>query len=337
MVPGVEPTLGMISAITSGIMAPEIDDLPAICPTGDCDWPIIHSLAVCGGCQTIAPQQTDKYKNETTKLGGPYDSINEVQYTEPLLDTPFDKPGVHYTNYKTYPYLARFRIVKMRFNETGRPHAIVWLPPTGQECGLWFCAKAYDISVRQGVQTKRVVATSESALNNTEPRDFWTKKSENWILPISSLQLHKEPGSMDYLSAPLVVVNALHQHMIEAFNGTYAMKRTWEGEFYESTATSHVMVAIGRYSAPVVVENLAKSMTNLIRTQPAWTAINTNLIDGELNLISPTNRTGAETFVRMINGSTIFLPSASYKATSDTHVNGTAYSSNPSSTSAGHG
>jgi hypothetical protein len=54
----------MISAITSGIMASNVDDLSADCPTGDCDWPTMNSLAVCGGCQAFATH-LDEYKNKT--------------------------------------------------------------------------------------------------------------------------------------------------------------------------------------------------------------------------------------------------------------------------------
>ena len=45
-----------MAAIQSGIMSAEISHLPASCPTGDCQWPIVQTLAVCGECQDFTAE-----------------------------------------------------------------------------------------------------------------------------------------------------------------------------------------------------------------------------------------------------------------------------------------
>jgi hypothetical protein len=74
---------------------------------------------------------------------------------------------------------------------------------------------------------------------------------------------------------------------------------------------------------------MAKSMTNYLRTQTARTAINTTIIDTNVDLIGPSDRKdAARTYIQLINGSRIPLP-ASYNTTSPPLVQGTAYSLEP--------
>jgi hypothetical protein len=64
------------AAIANGIYYTDIPDLTAYCQTGNCTWPRIPSLAMCGGCTNV----TDAL-NKTCQAGGPgYQACN---YTLP--------------------------------------------------------------------------------------------------------------------------------------------------------------------------------------------------------------------------------------------------------------
>jgi hypothetical protein len=216
----------------------------------------------------------------------------------------------------------------MRFNNSQDDMPMVaWGPSTSQDCGLWFCVETYNISVSQGTQTQRVLATSESVMNVTGLPN--ASKYANWILPVSSQQSDRRPGEVEYFSVSRDIVEALRLYLKDMLQGNFSV--TWQPRFEgnRSRASSQVMAAFGLYGAPTVVRNLAKSMTNHLRTETTRYAVNTSSIDGEVNVIGPTNRTSdAGTLVRMINGSTLW-DQESANITSPAHVNGPAYSLEP--------
>ena len=126
----------------------------ASCETANCSWPVIPTLAACGGCATIDVATSC---NKTTNI------CTYSTSKDNFIDTPNDAEG--YSSFKVSPsngtvypltnnsraYLSVFDMLLLdrAFNEE--------LEVTANQCALWFCIQAFSIQVDEGVQNQTVV------------------------------------------------------------------------------------------------------------------------------------------------------------------------------------
>ena len=148
------PILSTKAAVYSGIISNEVPMIRASCETANCSWPVIPTLAACGGCATI---DVATRCNKTTNI------CTYSTSKDNSIDTPADAEGyssfkVSPTNGTVYPltnnsraYLSVFDILLLdrAFNEE--------LEVTASQCALWFCIQAFSIKVNEGVQNQTAV------------------------------------------------------------------------------------------------------------------------------------------------------------------------------------
>jgi hypothetical protein len=238
---GRQPGFEMVSAITSGIMASKVDDLPTTCPTGDCDWPIVRSLAACGDCQAFTPKW-GIYVNETD-----FRSCLNCSSTTIVL-VKDDEKVVWNTTHRFYPFLATYQVIKVDTFETG-PHNVYQKTLEGQECALWVCAKAYNISVRQGTQSESVVATLSIYMHAWA----WMSLSNfdrNFILPVSAPHLGEGAGETEeYFSVSQDFVTGVRKHLSGILPGSFLSSWNSDRRNNITDSTSYVAAAISSHGA----------------------------------------------------------------------------------------
>lgn len=176
--------LNTIAAEYNGIFNYQNITAPtAQCSTGNCTWPTIPSLGVCGTCTDVTSEivyTCTSVDNEFSD-GGQYNNctytiteghgVDGEAYSFWMTDVSQwtgDHSGelafavTHYTsshyNESKYLYLDTWLIV----NATGTS-------PNAVTCGLWFCVQAYDIKVVNGIQTQQSIGNwSETNYNGTD-------------------------------------------------------------------------------------------------------------------------------------------------------------------------
>lgn len=185
------------AAIANAIYNTDIPDLPAYCPTGNCTWPRIPSLGMCGGCTNV----TDAL-NKTCHAGGAgYQGCNYTlpsgtfftyswmdgsgpsrggfedffvssatngrvyNSSDPSASIPISisENGGGGGGLSTVPvYTTHFEAIYQQSSGNTRSNSIGTISAT--ECALWFCVQVYDISTTLGKQTRNVSATWTTVL-----------------------------------------------------------------------------------------------------------------------------------------------------------------------------
>jgi hypothetical protein len=184
------------AVIANGIYNSDISDLTAYCPTGNCTWPRIPTLGMCGGCTNV----TDALK-KTCQAGGPgYQAYNYTLpsgtfFTNSWIDGSGPNSGgfedyfvSSATNGRVYNGSDSSASIPLTFAYGGGVGGLSTVPvhtthfeviyqansgdnPSSSigaisvtECALWFCVQAYDISTTLDIQTQTLGATWTSPL-----------------------------------------------------------------------------------------------------------------------------------------------------------------------------
>ncbi|KAH0367761.1 hypothetical protein KCU65_g4399, partial [Aureobasidium melanogenum] len=158
------------AAMHNAILNPQtIIPPPAQCSSGDCTWPAVSSLAVCGACTDISDTvvyvcrtQPGYYQNCTY-------TIPEGNLTYSL--TKINATWAHYGNdaLKMYElsdqasvyndaaigYIKKYVVVDSTYRFSNQIEA--------HTCALWWCVQTYHNSVQRGVHTEEIVATYNKA------------------------------------------------------------------------------------------------------------------------------------------------------------------------------
>ncbi|KAI9932361.1 hypothetical protein ASPWEDRAFT_68137 [Aspergillus wentii DTO 134E9] len=172
----------MLSAIYRGMYGAKFTDLNAPCKTGNCTWPILPSLAVCGGCTDWSDmmefKDDDLYSGVYTLPDGfTYSSKTRADGTQITGRAAPISSNSTYNNYTysstTYPNGTSSRLLLSHFEVAGfgeaitYPNGSAYMPLGGWECALWFCIQAYNVTTSNGVQHREIVDTwSEYAPRN---------------------------------------------------------------------------------------------------------------------------------------------------------------------------
>jgi hypothetical protein len=163
-------------AVYAGFRSPEISNPPAVCTTGNCSWPIIPTVGVCGSCMDITTEiiyqrssssfctvsldnlrlngscTGNSSETKTAFISGRgsgriFQSLapDEIQSDSPNLIANFNALG-----------LPGPQSLILGFNDT-----------IAKECAVWYCIQAHKISVNLGQLQDVTVGTWSRAQNLT--------------------------------------------------------------------------------------------------------------------------------------------------------------------------
>ncbi|OIW26081.1 hypothetical protein CONLIGDRAFT_717714 [Coniochaeta ligniaria NRRL 30616] len=129
-----------------GIIATELPTLTPACYTANCSWPVIPTLAACGECGSLSVSSTC---NETTQMCT-YSTPSGTSLELPANpgDQGFSK--VAPSNGTKHPMSSADRAYFSVFDILTVTSTGAIINTTANECALWFCLHAYDLSVSQG-------------------------------------------------------------------------------------------------------------------------------------------------------------------------------------------
>ncbi|KAK7218981.1 hypothetical protein V2G26_006984 [Clonostachys chloroleuca] len=149
-------------AIYNGFMAPEIDIPSTVCPTGNCTWPIVPTVGVCGACIDTTPDI------KFNRSSGSYCSVTagklEVKGQCGVSDfgTVF-KIGAgsgKVFSLEDVPLEADAPNVIAEFGAIGVPASLTPEATLNKslaaECAVWYCLQAREVKMEMGVLTDRV-------------------------------------------------------------------------------------------------------------------------------------------------------------------------------------
>ncbi|EQK98037.1 arginase family protein [Ophiocordyceps sinensis CO18] len=141
------------SAVYSGILAAQVRELEPRCHTANCTWPVFPTLAVCGRCAP-APVKVHCTKETRSCSFGVSPKTNATLIEGADVDlfqvNPVNGSLSNATDYnKTFVSMFEIMTISQRATATRT---------TAAECALWFCLKAYSVSVADGRARQTVVA-----------------------------------------------------------------------------------------------------------------------------------------------------------------------------------
>jgi hypothetical protein len=245
----------MTASISNGILTPGIANLPVFCSTGNCTWPIIPTLAVCGACTT------ETYATSCNSTNCNYTLPDRTVATasalqedgNALLFTVLSSEGkIYNASSPTTPYIANFDVIGAPWTSE------VWTNITASECALWFCVQAYNISVENSRQSQSLVK-SWSTIADTEPFDGISNRT---FIDIPA-DFNVSPNTTFYVGGESV--RAIKEALPQYLEGTVL---NGDGYQYSSNYIEALWNASSNMDA--LVSNLALSITNgMILQQPA--------------------------------------------------------------------
>ncbi|KAL8874780.1 MAG: hypothetical protein Q9198_006772 [Flavoplaca austrocitrina] len=262
----------MKAATYSGIMTSSTQSPALRYPTGNCTWPITTSLAVCGGCAQSTVQKfcrsTIEYRVyericEVATTSGMKANLSEAtQYVFGTGFQVFPSPGSKWkSNDTSKAYIANFEMVGYRVTSNSTDGYTVGMdiddstPVVATECALWFCVKSYKCAMVVGSPTESVTETFSAMLSMEN--DSWMDTPESFLdLPLT---MNPRPGAN--FSITFLAKFALQNYLKTIFDGGIEVNTA-------SQESSHTIAAMwpATRSIDAWIENLAASMTNVVRT-----------------------------------------------------------------------
>ncbi|KAL3417460.1 hypothetical protein PVAG01_11460 [Phlyctema vagabunda] len=253
------------AAIYNGVLTEDMTPIGVSCSSGNCTWPTIPSLAVCGECTpqtfTTSCDESQDLCNYTMPSGT---GVSDMR-TLFSLQTSFVVNQLWNANHTTYnrsdptiPYLSVFDMFGANYLGT-----TFGVNTTATQCALWFCIEAYDISVENGIQTQKtlnnwstVAAVDSPTFNLTANRTF---------IDIPDY-MNTRPESNYMIGG--VAIDALSNSLSKVFNGsvTAGMSSATYGygdnEFVQG-------IWNGTGDPQSWIKNVALSLTNNVRSMAA--------------------------------------------------------------------
>lgn len=280
--------LAMKAAIYNGVMSDNLSTVGVSCSTGNCSWPIVPSLGVCGECTDRADSlnlSTIQYENESGR-------VQNVTYNYTLPDgnwvaaatgqqaswqtvfqtfvgwntSIYNSADETDSNYTGRLYLASFDAIGTAWNNTAYQALPTLTDPDAvgaAECGLWFCVQAYNISTNFGIQnqTPLMIWDKVRFSNNGMLWNFVDVPANFNVAEGTQFQvgLKAQAAVGDALTAILSGSAYERSDGYEQQFSNDGIQGIWQGLTYGETETAWI-------------ENLALSMSNTVRlTAPANT------------------------------------------------------------------
>ncbi|KIW64060.1 hypothetical protein PV04_09020 [Phialophora macrospora] len=272
--------LQLKSAVYNGIMNQNQTQLPLTCSTGNCTWPIIPTVAVCGACvdltSNITKQCSSDYCNYTLPNGASLDGrITDIPLSEVTarrtffrLWSPFTLVPMSRAWTNTIPDVPSYIAL---FQSLGAAYPAQDLRTvTAAECGLWLCLQSWNASVLNGVTSSQLLHTYTSARADSVFDYNFTA--------IPYQQFNIDPKSLGYGSSKAslqAIADSVNLYTYGNVTGFQMASVPGIANSWEYDPSSDTIQAFWQASASVdmytsFVENFAISLSNNIRlTSPA--------------------------------------------------------------------
>jgi hypothetical protein len=261
-----------VAAVTNGIYASNISFLPVPCSTGNCTYPTIPTLAVCGGCQPLTwtapagclgnwnPDQNSTKCNFTLP-DGQHIAVRPPSQTATNVFQMMTTKGTHYNaSSTTVRYFVNFEAIGMTFENIGWSNSLI----SASECALWYCVQAYNISMDSNVLNLTVIDTWNT-IEDTSGQDI----SGNTHYNFTNIPKH---FNTNLNSSYYVGENSFLA--IQNFLGFSGLAQAGGGYTFSGTYTEAVWNAWGKDGdLGTFIANLARSMTNNMRETSSAAAL----------------------------------------------------------------
>ena len=229
----VYPSAATKLAIHSGFNAVTVDVPPVLCPTGNCTFPIIPTVGVCGSCvdltdEIVIVNRTAPQCAATTPSG--LVVRGQCQSADFGAVWSFGSgSGRNFANDSSDAYLKRKgktdlhlpqkmgRNIIANFGGIGVPDTKL---PGGllteslaAECGLWYCLQAHNISVTRGEVSDKIVETWSNA--GVDQNEFGSNTNVTFVDVPKSFNLESK---VEYGLGPMQMY-AMRSHTNKTFVG----------------------------------------------------------------------------------------------------------------------
>jgi hypothetical protein len=252
-------------------MATEIDDMLVNCATGNCTWPVIPTVGVCGACvDTTESIQVDLVPeiglcnitapgNLTLRGRCDTQDFGPIMTIGPGSGEVFARLDEAPPSSDALPVITQFGILgipeKMPTNTTIDQSVAT-------ECGLWYCVQARKVWVDQGELHDEIAETwfTTQEVNSEVTLDQQRSGRINFTNIPSSF--NTDPGE-NY------GINSMEMINLERYFATIAFGNvSMDGGLGVATSTTDFAEGahIGLNDIDAWIQRLAKSMTNNIRT-----------------------------------------------------------------------
>ncbi|KAL2204920.1 hypothetical protein CC79DRAFT_1335481 [Sarocladium strictum] len=254
-------------AIYNGFMAQSVEPVQVTCPTAQCTWPIIPTLAVCGACinttESIRIEQQGNSPNCTAtsttgqQLSGPcvpkdINSATDILFHSSNVST---SNGVLFNG--TTTGIVNFGGIKAGRNASWLGGRLEGSRST--ECALWYCIEAHNISVSRGKLRDKVIDTWQKRYNK------WNKRIDFEFTDMPEyFNLHPE----EFFGSDGILKTLTRRYFNQTVEGVI------RGTFWHYTGQGGSRVTGGDFiwsffhyfdDADAWISRLARSMTNQIR------------------------------------------------------------------------
>ena len=262
--------LTLKAAAYNGILSPNVQPLPASCPTGNCTWPITPTLAICGGCSQSTYQKSSscftaasytewrQHPTQSCTYTMPSGGIATLSLDSSAFQVMPSKGAFYNTSDSSMLYIANFDLIG---------HATSWSSNiVAAECAMWFCVQAYDIKVTTTQQTQ--LSQNFSKVVGPSPEtDYGVFSNYTFLnLPAGMNQRYHSQFIVTSISA-----SSYENFLKPLFNGTVHL----ESNNSDGTAltevepfpSSDIIEAIwnAKPNLDVWIKNVALSLTNALR------------------------------------------------------------------------
>ncbi|KAI0440412.1 hypothetical protein F4803DRAFT_527211 [Xylaria telfairii] len=283
------PTLSTKLAIYNGFMSSTITYPSASCPTGNCTWPVIPTMGVCGSCVDLTSEikvnkSTSSFCAVTvgslnltgscdSKLldfmpiftvgrgsGRVFERVDDIQWDSPNLIGTFGALGL--PGSKTL--------------SSGLDGSVA------TECALWYCLQAHEVGVELGETRDRVIRSWNRATS-------LAPGSTNGNITFTSIPDEMNVNSTDLYGMPNMQVLGMSQYINKTFIGGVNA----DGGLGVIAPTTDFAEGMQRSldDPDSWIDRLARSMTNDIR-------LNQSVVGTSTQYDGTTSNTGVIIIVR---------------------------------------
>lgn len=195
------PTLAGKSAVRTGFFADSVSIPNIACSTGNCTWPVVPSLAVCGACtpttytnscDTTVDNSKWHFCNYTMESGTTVSVSNQLASLNTVFFAEQTASGSIYNmSDPVTPYIA---VMDTMYSS---PDANIpsWTNVSAAECALWFCVQAYTTTTNDSTTSQiiseysTILPVDNPALNFSATRQFVDVPASFNTLPNSTFEV----------------------------------------------------------------------------------------------------------------------------------------------------
>ncbi|KAI1161775.1 hypothetical protein F5B18DRAFT_662904 [Nemania serpens] len=257
------PTHSTKLAIYNGFMSPTIAYPSASCPTGNCTWPIIPTMGVCGSCVNL----TSEIKIVQSSSSYCVVTVGSLNLTGSCDSEQLDFMRVFTVGPGSGRVFERVDDIRSEspnligtFGALGLPGSKTLSSGLGgfvaTECALWYCLQAHEVQVQFGETRDRVIRSWNRATS-------LAPGTTNGNITFTSVPDEMNVNSTDLYGMPNMQLLGMSQYVNKTFVGNVSADGGL-GVIAPSTDFAEGMQR-GLDDPNSWINRLARSMTNDIR------------------------------------------------------------------------